>query len=89
MSENSKKPVYFQDKNPYNPYNFKTNPYNPYNFRVKKNNPYILATLEIAQFCTKLRLKMIAQSAIFSRKNVAQRKQKFALFAQKFCEWKP
>ena len=36
---------------------------------------------------------MIAQSDIFSRKNVAQRKQKFALsfakIAQKYCEWKP
>ena len=31
MSENFKKPVYFQDKNPYNPYNLKKNPYNPYN----------------------------------------------------------
>ena len=40
MSENlkktGKKPEYFQDKNPYNPYNLKKNPYNPYNFRVKK-----------------------------------------------------
>ena len=34
MSENLKKPVYFQDKKPYNPYSLKKNPYNPY------NNPY-------------------------------------------------
>ena len=33
MSENYKKAVYFQDKNPYN---LKKNPYNPYNFRVTK-----------------------------------------------------
>ena len=33
---------------------------------------------------------MIAQNAIFSRKNVAQRKKKITLkIAQKFCEWKP
>jgi len=36
---------------------------------------------------------MIAQSAIFPRKNEAQQKQKFVLsfikIAQKFCEWKP
>ena len=37
MSENLKKPVYFQDKNPYNPDNLKKNPY----------NPYILATLYV------------------------------------------
>ncbi len=36
MSEN-KKTAYFQDKNPYNPYNLKKNPY----------NPYILATLYV------------------------------------------
>ena len=45
------KTVYFQDKNPYNPYNLEKNPYNPYNFRVTKEknpySPYILATLEL------------------------------------------
>ena len=33
----------------------------------------------IAYFCAKWRLRMIAQSATFLRKNVAQRKQKFSL----------
>ena len=34
---------------------------------------------EIAQFCAKWSLRIIVQSAIFSRKNIAQRKQKFVL----------
>ena len=46
-----------------------------------------------AQFCAKLSLQMIAQSANFSHKNVAQRNQKsalsFAKIAQKFYKWKP
>ena len=42
MSENLKKPVYFQDKNPYNPYNSKENPYNPY-------NPYIPYNFRVAK----------------------------------------
>ena len=41
MSKNFKKPVYFQDKNPYNPYNFRV---------TKYKNPYILATLYVAQW---------------------------------------
>ena len=40
----------------------------------------------IAQFCANWSLRMIAQRAIFLHKNVAQRKQKFALSFEKFCE---
>ena len=47
----------------------------------------------MAQFCVKWSLRMIVQSAIFSRISVVQYKQKFSLsfakIVQKFCKWIP